>query len=179
MTPFKPKPLQLLVGVVVLLTLVELVNLITGRSLVTFGILPRTVSGLQGILFAPFIHGSFTHFLSNLLPLCVLMYLLSLGGINRLLWVSVLAMLLTGFSVWLLGGQGYHVGASGLVYSYFGFLVVNGFASKNIKQLLIAIVTIVFYGGLIFGVFPGKTGISWESHLLGMLVGGVLGYRLK
>lgn len=172
-------PFKVILGTVVLLTAIELINLFTGRALVTFGILPRTLNGLLGILFSPFIHGSISHFLSNLLPLCILMFLVSLQGMKRLLIISTLSILLTGIAVWSLAGTGYHVGASGLIYSYFGFLLVNGIVRKEFKYLVISIITFIGYGGLIFGVLPGQVGISWESHLLGFLVGGVIGYRAR
>lgn len=175
----KHPPFKVIIGTIVLLASIELINLLTGRTLVTFGISPRTLSGLPGILFSPFIHGSISHFLSNLLPLCILMFLVSLQGIKRLLIISALSILLTGTAVWLLAGSGYHVGASGLIYSYFGFLLVNGLVKKEFKYLVISVITFIGYGGLIFGVLPGQMGISWESHLLGFVVGGFIGYRAR
>ena len=175
----RPQQQHIILIVAGLVTLIELVNMLTGRSLVSFGILPRTMSGLSGIIFSPFIHGSFAHYLSNLLPLCVFVYLLSLSGTKRFFLVSFASILLTGGAVWLFAKEGYHVGASGIIYSYFGFLVVNGIVSKNVKQLFIALITLLFYGGLIFGVLPGKIGVSWESHLSGLAVGSLLGYWKK
>jgi len=160
--------------VIVLLTiiwLVEVVNLFSGHGLFHWGILPRDMSGLIGIVFAPFIHGSLWHAISNTVPLLILGLLASVSQGSRFISMTVIIILFTGIGVWLVGRGVYHVGASGLVFGYFGALLMAAFVDRNMKSLLAALITILLYGGLVFGLLPIASGISVESHLLGFLSG--------
>ena len=91
--------------------------------------------------------------------------------------VSVVIILVSGIGVWLFGRSGYHVGASGLIFGYFGFLVGRGWYERSISSILIAVITIVLYGGILWGILPTRTGISWEAHVFGLLA-GILAARL-
>ena len=86
-------------------------------------------------------------------------------------------ILVSGVGVWLLGRSGYHVGASGLIFGYFGFLIARSWYERSFSSILIALVTIVLYGGILLGVLPTRAGMSWEAHLFGLL-GGILAARL-
>jgi len=137
------------------------------------GIYPRSVTGMLGILTSPMIHGNFNHLLSNTIPL------LALGGSLYFFYPSVAsrvflhAYFFTNILVWTFGRPFYHIGASGLVYSLAAFLVFYGFFHRNFKSVIISLVVVIVYGGLVFGVLPSNQGVSWESHLMGSLVGGV------
>ena len=118
-------------------------------------------------------HDGFWHLLSNTGPLVVLGGLVGVRGAGVLLAVSVFIAVFAGAGVWLVARDGVHIGASGLVFGYFGYLVARGFVERSLMSLLIAVAVAVFYGGLIFGLLPLDRFISWEGHLFG-LIGGVL-----
>jgi membrane associated rhomboid family serine protease len=161
------------------MTLIEIINILSGRVFISYGISPREISGLLGILLSPFIYGSIGHYLANIIPFGLFTFLILQQGTKKYLLVSLIGMILTGFAVWLIGSKGLHVGASGVVYSYFGFLVVNGLVSKDIKLIVISLLVFLGYGGMVWGVLPNQLGVSWESHLFGLLIGSTLGYKLK
>lgn len=152
---------------------VEILNILTGRGLSQFGTLPRTIVGLRGILFSPFLHGSILHFSANIVPFCLFTWLMLQYGVKRYVYSSAFIILVTGLLVWLFARSAMHIGASGTIYGYFGFLVIAGFLSGRIKLLLISLVVGFFYGGLIFGVVPSNPYVSWESHLFGFISGAV------
>jgi membrane associated rhomboid family serine protease len=106
------------------ITVVELINLFLGRSLNVFGLIPREVGGLIGVATAPFLHGSLMHYFSNIVPLCIFVFLLLQHGAVRFGLVSIVIISLSGILVWLFGRTAIHVGASGLIYGYFGYLLV-------------------------------------------------------
>lgn len=154
-----------------LLTVIELLNLVTGRQLNHLALIPRDLHALGGILISPFLHGSLWHYMSNIVPICVFSVLVMQYGGRCFAKVSVFILLITGALVWLLGRDAYHLGASGIVYGYFGFLLVAGFVSRKPKLIFISLAVGFFYGGMIFGVLPLQRFISWESHLFGFLSG--------
>ncbi len=137
------------------------------------GIYPLSIKGLIGIITAPMVHGNFNHLLSNTIPL------LALGGSLYFFYPSVAprvfihAYFFTNILVWVFGRPFYHVGASGIVYSLASFLIFYGFFHRNFKTVIISLIVVIVYGGLIFGVMPFNQNISWESHLMGALVGVV------
>ncbi|WP_395345133.1 rhomboid family intramembrane serine protease [Ningiella sp. W23] len=158
---------------------VELLNFFSARSLSSFGIIPRDIASLWHIFTAPFIHGSFSHFASNIITLAIFSVLLFQYGRQRFVLITILLIVITGILVWLFGRRASHIGASGLLYGYFGYLVIAGFLSKSIRQLLISILVGFFYISLLWGVFPVQARISWESHLFGLLSGIILAYLLR
>lgn len=166
-----PSKLKWVLWIFAIITALEIINLLTGRLLNQFAIFPRSISGLYGIPVSPFIHGSIAHYASNIVPLCIFSYLLLQYGFRRFINVTLFSMVFTGVMVWLLGRSSYHLGASGVLYGYFGFLVLAGFLSKQVKLMLISLLVGFFYGGLIFGVLPIKAFVSWESHLFGLISG--------
>lgn len=167
----------LIFGMVLIIWIVELANLLMGHRLNILGIHPRTVAGLPGIVLSPFLHTGIGHVLLNTIPLVILGWLVVLHGPRVFLEVSLLIILVSGLGVWLVGRSGYHVGASGLIFGYFGYLVARGWYERSLSSILIAVVTIVLYGGILLGVLPFRAGVSWEAHLFGLL-GGILAARL-
>ena len=160
------------VGVIfIVISLVELVNVLTGRYLNQFGLVPRDTASLAGIFFSPFLHGSFSHYLSNIVPLCIFSLLMLQHGVRRFFLVTLSCIFFSGILVWLFGRSAVHVGASGLIYGYFSYLLIGGILSRQIKLVIIVLVVGVSYGGLVWGVLPGRAFISWESHLFGMVIG--------
>ena len=146
-----------------------------GISLYEFGILPRTLSGLIGILTAPLLHADLYHLISNSLPLIIL----GLGLFYfypRIAWeVAGWLYLITGFWVWAAArGGSYHIGASGVVYALAAYLIVGGIVRKHVRLMTISMAVLILYGGIFYGVLPGDPGISWESHLLGAVSGAFM-----
>ncbi len=142
-------------------------------------LLPRTLSGLPGILTMPFLHGSLPHLLSNTLPLIVFSALISLKGNAYFIKVSVLIVLISGMLLWMFGRSSFHIGASGLIFGYFGFLLVRMFYSPSLSSILISLGVFVFYGGIIFGVLPQGGRVSWEGHLFGFIAGLLVAKMMK
>lgn len=159
---------------VALLWGIQMLNLLSGYSFNSYGIIPREFIGLRGIIFSPFLHGSIEHLVMNTLPLTILGCILILRGVGSFLLVSLLIALISGLGVWLFGrDHTVHVGASGIIFGYFGFLIFKGVFDRRIGTLVISGVVTFLYGGMIWGVFPSRQDVSWEGHLFGF-VGGVL-----
>ena len=135
------------------------------------------VVSLRGILLSPLLHGSFSHLLSNTLPLLVLGGFVALRGARTLTGVSLFVVVLGGLLVWLVGRPAVHIGASGLVFGYFGYLLAQGWFERSFASILVAVIVVILYGGMILGVLPQGGFISWEGHLFG-LIAGVLAARM-
>lgn len=174
-----PKPLWILGGLTVLLWGVQFINLglFDGR-LILQGIYPRQLEGLQGILWAPLLHGSFSHLVANTLPLLTLGGLIMLGEASDFWAVTVISALMSGLGTWLVGSpDSVHIGASGVIFGYFGYLLLRGYFERSPFAITASVLVIVFYGSFLWGVLPTQPGISWEGHLFGFL-GGCLAARL-
>ena len=141
-----------------------------GSNLQRGGIQPRESEGLDGILWAPFLHSDWGHVFSNSAPLAVLGGLVAIRGRARWLTVTVAGALLGGGLTWLFGGSGNHIGASGVVFAYFGALLGAAWFERRPAALAPALVAIMLYYGLIVGLVP-QAGISWEGHLFGVIAG--------
>jgi len=150
---------------------VEAVNFFLGHGLVSWGILPRSFGGLIGIPLAPMLHGGFWHTVSNTIPLLFLGALTLAKG-KRMFWETTVSVtLLSGVLVWLFARESYHVGASGLVFGYFGVILARAVIERGIASIALAVVTVMFYGGLIWGILPLRSYVSFESHLFGLIAG--------
>ncbi len=158
---------------VALLWVIEIVNA-SGADLTEDGIRPRQLGGLWGVLWAPLLHANFAHLESNTIPLLVLGFLVLLGGLVRFGAVTATVWLVSGIGVWLLGGANtVVVGASGLAFGWLAYIIVRGVFTRSLVQLALGLVILVVYGGLLWGVLPGASGVSWQAHLFGA-VGGIL-----
>ncbi len=147
-------------------------------SLDRYGIQPHNPVGLRGILFAPFLHGGFGHLIANTIPFITLGWLTMIQETSDFYIVSVLSALVGGIGVWLFGTPGsVHIGASILIYGFLGFLLLRGYFQKNAPSIILSIFVTIAYGGLIWGVFPANTGVSWQGHLFGF-IGGALAAKL-
>lgn len=161
------------------LWLQEIVDQLIFRGhLDVFGIHPRTLWGLVGILFAPFLHGGFGHLIANTVPLIVLSFFIMLRKKRDLLTVSAISAVVGGLGIWLIGaGNSVHIGASILVFGYLGYLLSRGIFDRKFWPIVGSLAVFFLYGGALYGVLPGQAGISWEGHLFGF-VGGVISARL-
>lgn len=156
---------------VLLLWAVELLEWATAGRWERFGILPRDWRGLTGIVSAPLIHGNFSHLFSNTVPLLVLGWALIYFYRGLAYRVVLITWLLDGLGVWLMGRPSYHIGASGLVYGMTSFVFFSGLLRRNRQLLALSLAVVFVYGGLVWGMLPYLTHLSWEGHLMGFLAG--------
>lgn len=157
---------------VALLWAVQVVNWITGYGLnPAFGLIPRHGSGLDGVIAMPLLHGSFSHLMANTPPLLVMGGLLVATTTRALLPVNAVVIGLGGGLVWLFGSSAIHIGASGLVFGWFGFLTARGLVDRSPITLGAALGVGVLYGSILWGVLPSQPGVSWEAHLFGAIAG--------
>ncbi len=162
-------------GWVVLMWGIEILDqVVFNRSLDQVGIKPRSGAGLWGILWAPFLHGNFRHLIANTVPFVSLGWLVMLRRTSDFWVVTIVTMAIGGFGTWLLGAPNtVHIGASGLVFGYLGFLLLRGYFERQFWSICLSVAVMTLYGGLLFGVLPLTRGVSWEGHLCGFM-GGVL-----
>lgn len=151
---------------------VELVDLVLpGTPLDRYGILPRSLPGLVGVPLAPFLHKGFPHLVGNAAPFCVFGFLVAGRSLREFAAVCAAATFGGGGLVWLFGRTAIHLGASGVVFGLFGYLVALGYYERRPFSIVVAVLVLLGYGGLVLGVLPLVPGISWESHLFGLLAG--------
>jgi membrane associated rhomboid family serine protease len=153
---------------------VELVNALDSYRLDHDGIVPRNLSHLDGVVFAPFLHASFSHLLGNTVPFAILGLAIALAGAGRLLRVSLIVALVSGLGVWLTAPSGtVTVGASGVVFGYATYLISRGLFDRRIGEVLLGIIVVLLFGGGLISDLIPHSGISWQAHLFGG-IGGVL-----
>lgn len=171
-----------LLDLILIAWLIEAVDqFILSGSLDQFGIHPRNLYGLLGIPLIPWLHGGFAHLSSNTIPFLTLGYIMLQSEGRRFYYSSIIIILLGGLGTWLIArSDAIHVGASGLIYGYFGYVMTRAIIESRPIWLFIGVLVALFYGGMIFGVLPqGQVPISWEGHLTGMLAGIWLGKKHK
>jgi membrane associated rhomboid family serine protease len=141
-----------------------------------YGIIPRRLASLPGIIWSPFLHGSFTHLVANTVPLLVLGGILCGRSTSEFTLVAVAGAVLGGGLTWLFARSASHIGASGLVFCFFGYLASGAYFHRTFGALVLSVVCIVGYGGMLRGLLPTASGVSWESHLAGLLAGVALAW---
>lgn len=170
-----------LVWLVTAIWAAHLLNVVLGGQLTpAFGLVPRTLSGLDGIVAMPLLHGSFQHLTANTTPL------LLLGGLIIALWphrfvrASLFIVLLGGALTWLFAREHNHIGASGLIFGWFAYLVALGLIERSAPALFGAVVAIAVYGApTVLGVLPQGDRISWDGHLAGLIAGAAAAWALR
>lgn len=175
-------PLLIIGGFVALLWLIEGIDqIVFGGGMDSLGVRPRTLSGLWGILWAPFLHGGFRHLLANTGPLLILGSIVMVSRrLRDFFLISFIVVLVGGLGAWLIGPRfSVHLGASGLIFGYFGFLLLAAYFERSCRAIAIALVVLLLYSGIIWGVLPQGGGISWQTHLFGFLGGGLSAYLLS
>jgi membrane associated rhomboid family serine protease len=195
--PPKPKkrPPWLIGGItilsfVALLYVVEVYDSITGHRLDDNGIRPLETDGLWGIVFSPLLHSNWEHLIANTGPALVLGFLMTLAGLSRFIYATAIVWIVGGFGTWLIGNIGApsyqgvpvetnHIGASGLIFGWLTFLLVFGFFTRNVWEIVIGVVVLFVYGGILLGVLPGTFGVSWQGHLCGAIAGVLAAYLLS
>src|SRR6185369_14022119 len=156
---------------------IYLIQCVAPFPLEAYGITPRTLTGLVGILAAPFLHANLGHLLANTIPLIVLLVLLAGSKANSWTIVAYI-VLLGGLLLWLLGRSATHIGASGLIYGLIGFLLMSGIWERRIIPMFISLIVAIIYGGaLLSGIIPGSDAqMSWDGHLFGAIAGVLIAY---
>lgn len=173
--------LTLVFQILLVMYLVQLVNEFTGGVLRGFGIYPREPLALLFIFTSPFIHGSWLHLINNSIGLLIFSGICLVRG-KRFYWqASLLIIIVGGFLVWLFGRPAIHIGASGWIFGLWSLCIALAWFEKSVLNALIALIVILLYGGMIVGVLPSHSGISFEGHafgaLSGVLAAAVLGRR--
>lgn len=144
-----------------------------------WGILPRSIDHIQGIITSPLVHGDFAHLSSNTLPAffmgVAILYFYRETGYKA----ALICYIAPGLLVWIFGRESYHIGASGVIYALAAFLFFSGVFKRDIRSIAISLLVVLFYGGMVYGVFPGAPNISWESHLLGAIAGAVTAFIFR
>ena len=154
-----------------LMWLVKIIEVNFQINFVRYGVFPKTIDGLKGILFSPFIHKNFTHLINNSYPIIIL------GGMLFAIYRKIATQLFTwlyfisGFWLWVIGRPSFHIGASGLIYSLAAFLLISGIIRKNPRLTAVSMLVIFLYGSMIWGLLPTKGPVSWEGHLAGFIAG--------
>ena len=171
------RPMVVVGLLVAVMWLVEIIDLIPGTNLDQWGIQPRELAGLVGIVTMPFLHDGFGHLISNTIPFLVLGAIVAASGLARFFTVAAIITVVSGVGTWLFGpDHTVHIGASALVFGFLTYLLARGFFERKLLYLGVALVVLFLYGGVLWGVLP-RPGISWQGHLFGA-IGGVIAARV-
>lgn len=144
-----------------------------------YGVYPRTFSGLRGIFFSPWIHGSVEHLYNNTIPIAILMASLVYFYRGISFKVLIWGVLLSGLLTWLIGRPSYHIGISGIIYVLASFIFFKGVFTKHYRLTALSLFVVFIYGSLLWYIFPIKDDISWEGHLSGFVTGVLLAIFIK
>ncbi len=155
------------------------VELKAGINLNAYGVFPRHLSGLKGVLFSPLIHGSVEHLYHNTFPLAILSLALFYFYRPKAWKVLLLGWLISGLLTWSIGRESYHIGASGIIYVLASFIFFKGVMTKHYRLIALSLAVVFIYGGMLWYIFPIEEGISWEGHLSGFLTGLLLAFIVK
>ena len=173
--PAQPlKALGTILSLTAVLWVVEFYDQLTGERLDQDGIVPRSVDGLDGIVWVPLLHGGWAHLVANTLPFLVFGFLVLANGVARFVLVTAVIWVVAGLGVWLTAPAGsVTVGMSGVIFGWLTYLLVRGFFARSGTQIVLALVVFFLWGGILLGVLPGQEGVSWQGHLFGALAGVV------
>jgi membrane associated rhomboid family serine protease len=162
-------PFKILLSAAAFMWLIQIINLLLNYPLSHLGIVPRELGHFAGIIFAPFLHGSLSHIIANTIPFVILGFLVQQS--KNLVFVSLVVWLGGGLLVWLFGRSSLHIGASGVVMGYFGFLLSHAFFTRSLRSMLISTAAIILYGSMIISLFDFRSHISFEGHIFGFIAG--------
>jgi membrane associated rhomboid family serine protease len=175
---------------VALLYVIEIWDNLTGHHLDQNGIRPLETDGLWGIVLAPLLHANWGHLVANTGPALVLGFLMTLLGLSRFIYATAIVWIVGGFGTWLIGNVGAptyngmqietnHIGASGLIFGWLTFLIVFGFFTRKVWEIVVGVIVLFVYGGVLLGMLPGTLGVSWQGHMCGAIAGVFAAYLLS
>jgi membrane associated rhomboid family serine protease len=154
------------------LWVIEIANAADGQSFDRFGLRPRRVDGLWGVLTQPFLHASYGHIMSNTAPLVLLGWAVLLAGWRVWLAVTAIVVLLGDFATWVVAPAGIVVGASGLAFGWLGYLLSRAFFTRKLKWILVAVAALFFFGTFLANLLPQfSSTVSWQAHVCGFGAG--------
>jgi membrane associated rhomboid family serine protease len=180
-----------IVSFVVLLWVIELIDSLSNHRFDDNGIRPLETDGLWGIVVAPLLHSNWDHLIANTVPALILGFLMTLAGMSRFIFATAIVWIVGGFGTWLIGNVGAHcpyvgvrcetnhIGASGLIFGWLAFLIVFGFFTRKVWEIVVGVVVLFIYGSVLLGVLPGTPGVSWQGHLCGAIGGVLAAYLLS
>jgi len=164
---------------VLLIWIIKLAEMLWGISFHELGIFPGRINSLMGILIFPLIHGSFSHAITNTIPLVMLGFSLSYfyPAAAKIVWITI--YFIPGIFIWFLGRTGFHIGASGVVYGLWSFIFFSGIIRRDKRSIALSLLVLFIYGSIVVGIFPIKNEMSWEGHLSGFISGLILSVLLR
>ena len=148
-------------------------------GLLLLGIVPRKLHGLTGLIFAPVLHANFNHLFFNSIPLIVLADFILINHSPLFIEITLIITVLSGLGVWLFGQPGLHIGASGLVTGYWGFLLFNAYQHSSLTNIILGFFSLYYFFGIFLGLFPGEKGVSWVGHVCGLLAGLAVAWSIN
>src|SRR5664279_2136922 len=158
---------------------IQIANASDNQALDRFGLKPRRIEGLWGIVTQPFLHESYQHLLSNTFPLLLIGWVLLLSGVRVFLFVTGAVVVVGDAATWLVAPSGVIVGASGMIFGWMGYLLARAYFTRRLKWILVAVALLIFFGTLLGNLLPNvDSGTSWQSHLCGFVVGVGVGWLL-
>jgi membrane associated rhomboid family serine protease len=162
-----------------LLWVIQFINAATNYRLDRYGLRPRTIAGLEGIITSPFLHASYAHLLANSAPFVLIGWALLLSGVRPFLLASGIIIVVGGLLTWLVAPSGLVVGASGLIMGWLGYLLARAYFSRRIVWIIGAVAVVGFFGGLLGGLLPSvNSDVSWQGHVAGFVAGILAGWVL-
>jgi membrane associated rhomboid family serine protease len=169
--------IQIVLALAAVMWVVEIVDAIAGQRLDQYGIEPRDPDGLTGVIAAPFLHAGFGHLIANTVPFLVMGFVIALGGAARVVLVTLIVAVVSGFGTWLIGpANSIHIGASGVVFGYATYLIARGFFSRRVLEIAVGLAVGAVWGGALLAGLEPQEGISWQGHLFGA-IGGLIAAR--
>lgn len=162
--------------VIAVLWIVFAFDRVFNLDLYRFGVLPRKIKGLLGILISPFVHGDLDHLLSNSAPILILGWLLVYFYPKAAWRVVIACWAMGGLWVWTTARDSYHIGASGIIYGLAAFLFFSGVFRRRVSLMAVSLIVVFLYGSMVWGVLPLQARISWESHLFGAIAGALMAW---
>lgn len=176
---FSPLILAIPLYFVLVLWIIFWVEVKYGYNFNKYGIYPRTLKGLRGVFFSPFIHGDIKHLYHNSIPLFVLLFSLYYFYRKIAFKVFVYGTLCTGLLTWIIARESFHIGASGIIYLLFSFIFFSGIIRKNYRLIAVSLMVIFLYGSMVWYLLPVKEEISWEGHTSGFIVGIIFAFYFR
>lgn len=155
---------------------IQIINSAIGYRLNILGNYPRSWHGILGIFISPFLHGNYTHLFFNTIPFFILSTFVMINGIPNFIMVTVVIIVLSGSAVWLFGRKAIHIGASGVIMGYLGYLLMNIFTQGTVVAVGIGAVCLYYFTSMLFDIFPSDVKTSWEGHLFGLISGVAASY---